>query len=1121
MAQPAGAGVAAPAAQGGNPEVLIVLKTSDGQERTVTSADLPRDFCNPEYQQLININDACKDNPELKLGPGAYKTFKELGLFTGGLGRANAAYPFSGDQNKRIVNEMFSRDGNSYLPQTRLQSWHEAKQPDQPEGRKVKIGLAAFRDQVAKAYYDAGTSTQRCVTGMGGPPVDVVYTFGTYIDPSGVQQLANCRPECDGSVWQGEKQTLVLTPAFMNCFGFPGVQINATHVSGGYEPPAGPPVWHYTISVNNVVDGEKVLTSSSEEDVTIAYKGGGVDPNMGDEGCFKGNATNQRFANSLIQEGITKASPEDKVRLIQSILGKCLGDFTQVAAGFAQTAIEGLKGLTAMLTGDYCVFLRCLQMEQKALLTGSASSIAAFNADMEAAKVAFDRDPEATVNRKLRTLYNYSPSANPVIRAQLALQAAKASVISENSVQIQGITKIIERKSFERNPAIESIPVLSESRVDPRLAVPVGFYKAMLADVQGIQDGLLRHPAAIALPRGTVSRPEDVEELTKRREALLENFKIIPILSADVRPGEPGRIQLVGGAKYTLSGWPKKNLAAYLVKAMNSLSSPKAVDLSADTALRDYAEKHEIDATPLAVSQHLESRNIVDLALVAAQLFRYWNGARRRQLTPFPQGPEPVFAGGAKAQRGGGALQESEGRVLSEIQGRIEELIGEVAEKGNEKPDVYENYTTGIQDNISCWRDVHSSRDIYIAEKQFPKINEEAVSCKMQVADAALLEMLPTAFEELEAAGLLEIIRDEPDWYRENLNGTFTRTLESAAGGTDQQYIYYYAITERGQISGVQTISADLDYLEAFNDENGVNIPVSERFLTELPNNIDAAIAASKREEERLKKELEEQQQSAARSGTGPMGDLRENIVEREARRQAAARAEEEERLRQMAEEEKRLRQLAEEERLGQSGEAAAGPPEDDSQGYNALELKEFRDWERLQEALFERGKEDLQLASARVKDVKDVGPARRYQPKRNEPISGLVTPPPSEVKQRRTSHVQHSGADPSFDQLVMGGKRRTMKNKSKSKRNAKNQTHRKRKGKAVGKRTATAHRPKTARNAKKITKKRAPNTKTKRSAKPVRKSAQKHAKKQEKKRVINRRARNARNARNARKDRK
>jgi len=110
---------------------------------------------------------------------------------------------------------------------------------------------------------------------------------------------------------------------------------------------------------------------------------------------------------------------------------------------------------------------------------------------------------------------------------------------------------------------------------------------------------------------------------------------------------------------------------------------------------------------------------------------------------------------------------------------------------------------------------------------------------------------------------------------------------------------------------------------------------------------------------------------------------------------------------------------------------------------------------------------------------------------------------------------------DPSTGEFVSGfagGKRRTMKNKSKSKRNAKNQTHRKRKGKAVGKRTATAHRPKTARNAKKITKKRASSTKTQRSAKAVRKSAQKHAKKQEKKRAINRRARNARNARKDRK---
>lgn len=86
----------------------------------------------------------------------------------------------------------------------------------------------------------------------------------------------------------------------------------------------------------------------------------------------------------------------------------------------------------------------------------------------------------------------------------------------------------------------------------------------------------------------------------------------------------------------------------------------------------------------------------------------------------------------------------------------------------------------------------------------------------------------------------------------------------------------------------------------------------------------------------------------------------------------------------------------------------------------------------------------------------------------------------------------------PKMDKLG-GGKRRTMKNKSKSKRNAKNQTHRKRRGKAVGKRTATAHRPKTARNAKKITKKSTSNTKTKRSAKPA------------KKRAINRRARNAR----------
>ena len=90
---------------------------------------------------------------------------------------------------------------------------------------------------------------------------------------------------------------------------------------------------------------------------------------------------------------------------------------------------------------------------------------------------------------------------------------------------------------------------------------------------------------------------------------------------------------------------------------------------------------------------------------------------------------------------------------------------------------------------------------------------------------------------------------------------------------------------------------------------------------------------------------------------------------------------------------------------------------------------------------------------------------------------------------------LSSGGDEPVFG----GGKRRTMKNKSKSKRNAKNQTHRKRKGKAVGKRTATAHRPKTARNAKKIAKKRTSNTKTKRSAKPA------------KKRAINRRARNAR----------
>ena len=95
------------------------------------------------------------------------------------------------------------------------------------------------------------------------------------------------------------------------------------------------------------------------------------------------------------------------------------------------------------------------------------------------------------------------------------------------------------------------------------------------------------------------------------------------------------------------------------------------------------------------------------------------------------------------------------------------------------------------------------------------------------------------------------------------------------------------------------------------------------------------------------------------------------------------------------------------------------------------------------------------------------------------------------------------SGGD---EPVFGGGKRRTMKDKSKSKRNARNQTHRKRKGKAVGKRTATAHRPKTARNAKKITKKSTSNTKTKRSAKPA------------KKRAINRRARNARNARKDRK---
>jgi hypothetical protein len=102
-----------------------------------------------------------------------------------------------------------------------------------------------------------------------------------------------------------------------------------------------------------------------------------------------------------------------------------------------------------------------------------------------------------------------------------------------------------------------------------------------------------------------------------------------------------------------------------------------------------------------------------------------------------------------------------------------------------------------------------------------------------------------------------------------------------------------------------------------------------------------------------------------------------------------------------------------------------------------------------------------------------------------------------AKVAERR-GLLSSGGDEPVFG----GGKRRTMKNKSKSKRNPKNQTHRKRKGKVVGKRTATAHRPKTARNAKKITKKKKSNTKTQRSAKPA------------KKRAINRRARNARKER-------
>ena len=111
----------------------------------------------------------------------------------------------------------------------------------------------------------------------------------------------------------------------------------------------------------------------------------------------------------------------------------------------------------------------------------------------------------------------------------------------------------------------------------------------------------------------------------------------------------------------------------------------------------------------------------------------------------------------------------------------------------------------------------------------------------------------------------------------------------------------------------------------------------------------------------------------------------------------------------------------------------------------------------------------------------------------------GASAPAPNIMREALARGLRWDPHQQNFVPVVGGGKRRTMKNKSKSKRNAKNQTHRKRKGKAVGKRTATAHRPKTARNAKKITKKSTSNTKTKRSAKPA------------KKRAINRRARNAR----------
>ena len=68
-------------------------------------------------------------------------------------------------------------------------------------------------------------------------------------------------------------------------------------------------------------------------------------------------------------------------------------------------------------------------------------------------------------------------------------------------------------------------------------------------------------------------------------------------------------------------------------------------------------------------------------------------------------------------------------------------------------------------------------------------------------------------------------------------------------------HIFYYAITERGQIAGAQTIDADESYLTAFNEENGVFQPL----LVNLNDEINAVIEEEERAELAERKRLEDE----------------------------------------------------------------------------------------------------------------------------------------------------------------------------------------------------------------------------------------------------------------------